>query len=244
MHAIAIDGTSGAGKSTIAGLLAKRLGIHHLDTGAIYRALAYAADKEQIDLNNLAEVEKWLPLAGLEVQIDDQGQRTLIKGQDVEPFIRTAKISLLTSALSALPPVRYYSTALQRELAAKYFLVLEGRDIGSFVLPQADFKFYLDASPEERAKRRWQQMKEQAKASEELQSYEEVLQDIITRDQKDSSRDLAPAGPAADAIIIDTSDLNIDQVLDLLLQLMQEKADLDLSIRTSWQKYLDQAFAQ
>ncbi|HHU07201.1 MAG TPA: (d)CMP kinase [Clostridiaceae bacterium] len=240
-HAIAIDGLSGAGKSTVSRLLAQYLGIHYLDTGAMYRSLAYAAKEARINLTQEDQIKDWLPASGLEIVLDNQGQKTFIHGVDVSNLIRTPEMSRLSSEISALPPVRHYCVAKQRELANQKPLVLDGRDIGSFVLPDADFKFYLEATAEERAKRRWLQMQIDADPNTKTQSLEQVLQEIRSRDINDSNRKLAPAVAAEDAIVIDTTKLNLDQVVDRILYLMQEKANTNEITKSFWHEYLEKA---
>ncbi len=240
-HAIAIDGLSGAGKSTVSRLLAQNLGIHYLDTGAMYRSLAYAARQDKIDLNNEAQVKDWLPISGLEIVLDNHGQKTMIHDVDVSSLIRSPEMSRLSSQISALPPVRYYCAVKQRELANKTPLVLDGRDIGSFVLPDAAFKFYLDATAEERARRRWLQMQEDPAHGAKKQSFEQVLQEIQSRDANDSNRELAPAVAAQDSIVIDTTNMNIGQVIDRIILLMRKRASDNESIGDFWRNYLEKA---
>lgn len=240
-HAIAIDGLSGAGKSTVSKLLAQRLGIHYLDTGAMYRSLAYAAKQDRIDLSRDDQVKDWLPDCGLKISLNNHGQKTFIHKMDVSSLIRSPEMSRLSSEISALPPVRHYCAAKQRELADRTPLVLDGRDIGSFVLPNADFKFYLDATAEERAKRRYLQMQNNAAPETEFQSFEQVLQEIRSRDLNDSSRELAPAVAAEDSIIIDTTKLDLEQVVERIVFLMQKRAGKDEDIRSFWHDYLERA---
>ncbi|HHV42570.1 MAG TPA: (d)CMP kinase [Clostridiaceae bacterium] len=236
-HAIAIDGMSGVGKSTIAKVLAKRLGINYLDTGAMYRALAFSAHNDGIPFTDEDLVADWLPRSGLEIELDKDRQKTLIHGQDVSNLIRSAEMSRLSSAISALPPVRYYCVEMQRALADERPLVLDGRDIGSFVLPAADFKFYLEADAEVRARRRWRQTQETTQGST-AQTFEQILAEMLKRDQNDSSRKLAPAMAAPDSIIINTNTMTVEEVLTHILDLMRIKAASDKKINQFWSPYL------
>ncbi|MGI6091160.1 MAG: (d)CMP kinase [Saccharofermentanales bacterium] len=237
-RAIALDGLSGAGKSTIAKALANTLGINYLDTGAMYRALAYAAKQEKIPLDDEDLVAPWLGHSGLELVLAQTGQKTLLHGVDVSSQIRSPEMSRLSSAISALPSVRHYCVEMQRQLADQQMpLVLDGRDIGSYVLPRADFKFYLEATAVERARRRWQQMQDGSQGSE-TQSYDQVLAEIIKRDLNDSSRELAPAIAAPDAIVIDTTELSAAEVLQRILQLMRVRTAENPVLGDFWQQHL------
>lgn len=237
-RAIALDGLSGAGKSTIAKALADTLGINYLDTGAMYRALAYAAKQEQIPLDREDSVAALLDQSGLEIVFAKTGQKTLLHGVDVSADIRSPEMSRLSSAISSLPSVRHYCVEMQRQLADQQMpLVLDGRDIGSYVLPRADFKFYLEATAAERARRRWRQMQDDTQGMA-TQSYDQVLAEIIKRDQNDSSRKLAPAVAAPDAIKIETTELTVSEVLQRILRLMRVRAAENPKLGDFWQQYL------
>ncbi len=200
---IAIDGTAGSGKGTISELLAKKLGYYHLDTGAIYRSLTYFLIQEKIDLNDEKEICKTLEKIDFKVQFEkdkdgNQVQKNLLFGEDLKNKIRTEEISVSTSRISKFDCVRKFATKIQHELASKYDLIIEGRDIGTVVLLNADYKFFLTAKPEIRAKRRAEQLNQP-------QNYNKILKDIIERDEADMKRKSSPLKRADDAILIDNS---------------------------------------
>jgi cytidylate kinase len=215
MMTIALDGPAGAGKSTIARLLARRLNILYLDTGAMYRAVGLKAIRNSISVRDEAAVAAMLEQTSLEIVFQDASQRVLLDGEDVSDAIRTPEASIAASDVSALPAVRLALVRMQREIAARQPLILDGRDIGSFVLPNAPFKFFLTADPAERARRRLLDL--QARG-DQTTTFNQVLQDIEYRDRQDSSRSLAPLCQAADAVLIDTTHLNISQVVDVILE--------------------------
>lgn len=210
---IAIDGPSGAGKSTVAHLLAERLGYLQIDTGAMYRAVAYLMHEEGIDPDDLDAVERFCSHIDIRLDRLDGCQRVIANGQDVTARIRTPEMSLMTSNISALRPVREAMMQIQRRMGARGGVVLEGRDIGTVVFPDADVKFYLSASAEERGRRRYQ---EQVSKGEQV-TLENTIQDVVRRDQQDSQRDLAPLRMAGDAIAVDSSGRTIDEVLDTMV---------------------------
>lgn len=200
---IAIDGTAGSGKGTISELLAKKLGYYHLDTGAIYRSLTYFLIQEKVDLNDEKEICKTLEKIDFKVKFErdkdgNQVQKNLLFGGDLKNKIRTEEISVSTSRISKFDCVRKFATKIQHELALKYDLIIEGRDIGTVVLPNADYKFFLTAKPEIRAKRRAEQLNQP-------QNYDKILKDIIERDEADMKRKSSPLKRADDAILIDNS---------------------------------------
>jgi cytidylate kinase len=206
---IAIDGPAGAGKSSVARALARRMGFFLLDTGAIYRAVALAAHRAGVPFSDgpkLAEIARGLPL-----RFDPAG-RVLLDGEDVSQAIRTPEMSQGASTVSAHGPVRDALLDLQRQLAATGGCVVEGRDIGTVVLPWAPVKIFLTASPEVRARRRWEELK--AKGS--TVSFDETLKEQLERDHRDSTRAVAPLRQADDAVPVDTSDLTQEQVIDRL----------------------------
>ena len=216
---IAIDGPSGAGKSTIARLLAKRLGYLQIDTGAMYRAAALLLSRAVIDPDDVGAVERFC--SDLEVRFTtvDGMQRVYANGQDVTDQIRTPEISLLTSRIAALKPVRDALVQAQREMGRDGGVVLEGRDIGTVVFPDADLKFFLTASPEERGRRRFAELS----ANGERVTLEETVADVSRRDEQDSRRDLAPLRQAEDAIAIDSSGIGIEAVLDRMENFVRGK---------------------
>ena len=210
---IAIDGPAGAGKSTLAKEVAKALNINYLDTGAMYRAVAYAALKAGINIKDELQVTRLLDEIDLKTVYRDSEQQMLLDGVNVMPFIRTPEMSTAASDISALPCVRQKLVAMQRKVASQYDLVLDGRDIGTYVLPDAPYKFFVTADAEERARRRHEELL--SKGIEK--SYSSVLDEMLQRDANDSSRALAPLKKADDAIVIDTTNMDLDAVLDVVL---------------------------
>lgn len=214
---IALDGPSGAGKSTVAKALAKRLDIIYLDTGAMYRSLAYVAVKQGIDVNDEAAVKPMLDNLDMKI-ITGDSQQIIVNGENVTPFIREHYVSKAASDISALPAVRIKLVELQREIAKNDCVVLDGRDIGTYVLPDAKYKFFITATPEVRAKRRFDELK----AKGDAPSYEKVLEDIKVRDYNDSHRAFAPLKQADDAVLVDTTNMSIDEVIDFVLNKMEK----------------------
>lgn len=207
---IAIDGPAGAGKSTIAKAVAKDLGIIYLDTGAMYRATAYLAIQKGIDVKDEEKVAQMLKDLTMDIKYDESGaQRIIVNGIDATPFLREHYMSKAASDISALPCVRYKMVELQRDFASKNDVVLDGRDIGTFVLPNANCKFYLTATPQERAQRR---MKDLQSKGENV-DFDQLLQDIIQRDYNDSHREVAPLKQADDADFVDTTQMSIEDVV-------------------------------
>lgn len=216
---IAIDGPAGAGKSTIAKAVAKELGLIYLDTGAMYRAVAYAALKNGTDVSDAKRVAALLEGLKMDIRYEDGVQLIFVNGENVTPYLRTPEMSKAASDISALPVVRYKMVEMQREFAATRDVVLDGRDIGTFVLPDANCKFYMTASPEERAKRRFEELRLKG----ENCSYDDVLNDIIKRDYNDSHREVAPLKQADDAVYLDTTTLTIAQVVAAVEKVVKEK---------------------
>lgn len=218
---IAIDGPSGAGKSTIAGMLANRLGYLQIDTGAMYRAVAFLMKNAAVDLDDGSAVEKFCRNIDIRFVTRDGVKLVMANGQDVTALIRTPEISSLTSRVSALKPVREALLVSQREMGRLGGVVLEGRDIGTVVFPDADLKFFLYASPEERGRRRYEELC----AKGETVTLEETVEAVVKRDEQDSQRDIAPLRQADDAIPVDSTGLGIDAVLDLMESFVQNKLD-------------------
>ena len=216
---IAIDGPAGSGKSTISRIIAEKLGILYLDTGAMYRAIALKCVRNNADYADKDAVRHLVNDIDIKVDYRDGRQITLLDGEDVSEQIRTPQVSLLASYVSAYSFVRTKMVELQREIASKFSCVLDGRDIGTNVLPDCEFKFYLTAAPDVRAKRR--HLENLSKGVE--QSYEEVLKEIEERDFHDKNRAVAPLKKAVDATEVDTSDMSIDEVASLLLSKIEEK---------------------
>lgn len=219
-YAIAIDGPAGAGKSTIARRVAEHLHILYLDTGAMYRAIGYAALVQGISPRDAEGVAAMLERTDLQVAFIDGAQHVILNGEDVSGRIRTPEMSRAASDISALPSVRLYLVARQRALAQVQPLVMDGRDIGSYVLPDAACKFFLTASPEERARRRLDDLR---KAGDQASTYDCVLADILYRDKQDSTRAMAPLVQAPDAILIDNSNLEMDETVAIMLRIIRDK---------------------
>jgi cytidylate kinase len=215
---ITIDGPAGAGKTTVSRLLADSLGYRYIDTGAMYRGIAVAVKSVGIAPDDDSALEKLCSSLTLQFGRNDEGVRLLLNHRDITDQIRTAQITMLASAVSARPVVRKCLLGLQREMGREKNAVFEGRDMGTVVFPDADVKFYLDASLEIRAFRRYCELK-----PETSQSLEAVAADIQRRDQNDSTRRHAPLKPAADAIIIDTTDLTVKGVVQMMQSHIKER---------------------
>lgn len=217
---IAIDGPGGAGKSSLAKAVAKKLSILHVDTGAIYRTIGYAAFARGLNAKDESQIAPLLKTIRIDIAFDEAGrQKMLLDGKDVSREIRLPEISMYASNVSALPCVRAYLLEMQRDIARKRSVIMDGRDIGTVVLPDADLKIYLTASAEERARRRCLELSERGTP----EPYEAVLREINERDEQDMHRAIAPLREAADAIRLDTSALNFDESEQALLKLIQEK---------------------
>jgi len=219
-YAIAIDGPAGAGKSTIAKRLAKELGYHYVDTGAIYRTVAYFMDLLGVSPKDSDGVERYIDELTVGIEYDEEGkQHMLMNGMDVTDEIRTQDISQKASLVSAQPVVREVLLDMQRDVAKAHNVIMDGRDIGTVVLPKADVKIFLTASPEVRAKRRCDELL----AKGQKVNYEQVLKDIIQRDYQDTHREIAPLKLARDSVKVDTSELDIDGVIAAIKAVIQEK---------------------
>lgn len=209
---ITIDGPAGTGKTTMARLLARELGMRYLNTGAMYRAFALHAIRAGID-SKAERLKELLDDFSLRIQDNKDTQRVILKGEDVTHLISDPSVERLASELSRLKEVRELITLLQRKEAEKGDLVAEGRDMGSVVFPHAQVKFFLTASPEVRAQRRWNERIERGESI----TYEEVLNELLARDEQDTKREIAPLKPALGAIVVDTTHLGIEEVLEILL---------------------------
>ena len=217
---IAIDGPAGAGKSTIAKRLAKELGYYYVDTGAIYRTVAYFMDLLGIAPKDVDGVTRYIDELTIEIEYDEEGQQHMImNGMDVTGDIRTPDISQKASLISAHAVVRDMLLDMQRDVARKHNVIMDGRDIGTVVLPRANVKIFLTASAEVRAQRRHLEL--QAKGSKD--SFEKVLAEIKQRDHQDSTREIAPLKQAKDALLVDTSDMDIDAVIAEIRRIVTEK---------------------
>ena len=219
MIAVAIDGPAGAGKSTLARAAAKKLSFIYADTGALYRSIALNTVRNNIDVSDSVSIEKMLEKTEIELKFINDEQRVFLNGEDVSDKIRTSEISMAASSITALPAVRSFLLELQRELARKNNVIMDGRDIGTVVLPNAQVKIFLTASPECRAKRRYDEYI--AKGKQE--NYEEILESIKQRDYNDSHRAIAPLKAADDAVLVDTSDDTPQQSVERIVKIIEEK---------------------
>ncbi len=215
---ITIDGPSGAGKTTVSRLLAHRLGYRYIDTGALYRGVALEAMSAGLNPDDDAGLENILSSLKMNFVYAEKGLRLISNDSDITDKIRTPEISMFASAASARPVVRNFLLELQRNLGRKKGVVFEGRDMGTVVFPDADVKFYLDASHKTRSLRRYQELKSQTS-----QTLQDVEKDIKRRDKNDSARDLAPLRPAEDAVIIDSTHLSVQDVVDRMLNVIEKK---------------------
>lgn len=220
---IAIDGPSGAGKSTLARRLATTLRFLYVDTGAIYRTIAYYAYANHLDPADEAAVLAALPNIRIELRHDAEGlQRMILNGEDVTDAIRLPQISQYASVVSAYPGVRAFLLEMQRDFARKGSVIMDGRDIGTVVLPHADVKIFLTASPEARARRRCLELEQRGTP----EPFDQVLSEIQQRDWDDSHRETAPLRQAEDAVVVDTTELNFEESLAVLLTVVRGKAAL------------------
>ena len=217
---VAIDGPSGAGKSTLAKRVAKELRFTYLDTGAIYRALALKILRRRVDLNDTAALSAIVQDSDIDLRGRDGQLQVILDGQDVSALIRTPEVSQMASKASAIPLVRYRLLDLQRELGRRGNVVAEGRDIGTVVFPDAQVKIYLDASIEERARRRFHALRAAGREA----SLAETISEMKERDKRDSERDIAPLRKADDAFAVDSSRLTVDGVAEKVLQLVKSES--------------------
>lgn len=218
MYNIAIDGPAGAGKSTIAKMAAKKLDFIYVDTGAMYRAMALYFLRREIDAKDEKKIAEACEHINVTIAYQEGEQQVLLNGENVNAFIRTEEVSMMTSNTSKYPAVREKLLYLQRELAAANNVIMDGRDIGTCVLPDAELKIYLTASASERAKRRYLEQKERGVESDLAQ----IERDIIARDEQDMNREIAPLKQAEDAIYLDTSDMTIEEVVTKIISLVQK----------------------
>lgn len=219
-HSIAIDGPAGAGKSTMAKALAKALGYVYVDTGAIYRTVGYHMNLMGIGPKDIDGITRLIDDVNLEIQYDEEGtQHMILNGDDVNDEIRTPEMSMIASTISAHKIVRDFLLDTQRDIARNYDTVMDGRDIGTVVLPKAEVKIFLTASPEVRAQRRCEQLKAAGKKVDE----KKILQEIIQRDQQDMNRPIAPLKQAEDAVLVDSSAMGVDEVVNKLLEIVAQK---------------------
>ena len=219
---IALDGPSGAGKSTVAKALAKKLGIIYVDTGALYRTIGLYVRRQEIDKSDIQGIISTLPKIDLNMQFIDGEQIITLNGERVGDNIRTGEIAMYASAVSAIPEVRQFLLNTQRDIASKNSVVMDGRDIGTVILPDAEVKVFMVASPEARARRRYLELI----AKGEDCTLEGVLADIVERDKNDSTRKTAPCVPADDAVIFDNSDYDVEGSVDKVIEIIKTKVNI------------------
>lgn len=219
MKSIAIDGPAGAGKSTIARKVAQKLSFIYVDTGAMYRSMALYFIRHDIAAQDEEKIAAACPDIDVSITYQDGEQQVILNGENVNGLIRTEQVSMMTSDTSKYPVVREKLLSLQRGLAEKENVIMDGRDIGTCVLPNADVKIYLTASAAERARRRYKEQTERGVDCD----IKEIERDIIARDEQDMNREVAPLRQAEDAVLVDSSDMTIDQVVDEIIRIYQEK---------------------
>lgn len=219
MIQIALDGPSGAGKSTLAKMLAAELSFVYVDTGALYRAVGLYASEKGLEKTDTAGIIAILPEIRLTLRYVDGSQRVILGDRDVSEDIRLPEISMWASTVSAIPEVRAFLLDLQKDIAEKNNVIMDGRDIGTVILPNATVKIFLDSSSEARAKRRYRELCEKGIET----SYDEVLADMIRRDENDRNRATAPLKKANDAVLLDNSDLNLKESYEAALRIIREK---------------------
>lgn len=218
---VAIDGPSGSGKSTVAKLLAMKLGYTYIDTGAMYRAVALQAKRDNVDINSGVALSDLCDRVQIGFVPDNGGLRTILNGEDVSEEIRTPEMSMAASDISARKEVRQSLLSLQRRMGENGGVVLEGRDVGTVIFPNAEAKFFLDASLEERGKRRYKEL-----AAKGLDvTLEQTIEDVRKRDINDSSRDIAPLKMAADSVLIDSTNIGIQEVVESMIRVVNEKVN-------------------
>jgi cytidylate kinase len=219
---ITIDGPAGAGKSTVSKMLARKLNFLYLDTGAMYRAVALRAQREGVDPNDEGGLEKLCQRLEISFQEDREGQRVICQGEDVTEGIRDPEIGWMASTVSMKRPVREALVRMQRKIGSRGKIVAEGRDTGTVVFPRAKYKFFLNANPQERARRRFRELAVRGLAV----NLEEIKKEMKERDEQDSSRQLAPLRPAEDARMIDSTGLTPEEVVERILEIIKEDSHL------------------
>ncbi len=216
---VAIDGPAGAGKSTVSRAAAKAVGYIYVDTGALYRAVGVNALRNGIDTKDKPAVAATLADISVDLVFENGEQKVLLNGEDVSTEIRTPPASMAASDVSAVPEVRAFLFDLQRDIASRNNCIMDGRDIGTVVLPDAKVKIFLTASPEERAMRRYKELIEKGNDVK----YEEVLEDLVQRDYNDSHREIAPLKPAEDGVILDTTGMSLEESVNAIIKIIKEK---------------------
>lgn len=219
MFAIALDGPAGAGKSTVAKMVAQRMGIHYVDTGAMYRTLAYVILQKGIDIRDEAAVSAAVQDIDVKVRYEDDLQKMYVGETEVTPYIRTAEVGEVSSAIAVYGGVRGKLLNMQRGLAEEYEVIMDGRDIGTAILPNAPLKVYLTADAQERGRRRFLELEAKDPGTHNL---EEIIQGIKDRDYRDSHREIAPLRQAEDAIVVDTTYISAEEAAQRIIQLAQE----------------------
>jgi CMP/dCMP kinase len=219
MIATAIDGPAGAGKSSVAKAVAAKTGFIYVDTGALYRTVALHLLNNGISAEEVEKVEASLPNIEVSLSHEEDGQHVYLCGEDVSSKIRTPEVSMMASKSSAIPAVRKFLFSLQTGMAEKYNVIMDGRDIGTVVLPNAQVKVFLTASPEERAKRRYNEYI----AKGENADYDEILRDVIQRDYQDTHREIAPLKAADDAVVVDSTEMSFDEVVAKISEIIDSK---------------------
>lgn len=220
--AIAIDGPAGAGKSSVAKEMSKSLNYLYIDTGAMYRSVTWAVLKEKVDINDLSSMEALLESLHLEMELTSDGPKLKVLGRDVTKLIRSQEVNELVSKVATLEPVRAYLVKIQRKLAAQGGIILDGRDIGSVVLPKAELKVFLTASVDARVARRWEEVK-----GKEGFTMEAIRANVIERDYMDEHRPISPLVCVEDAVVVDSSDLTFQETVNTMVKLAMEKITND-----------------
>lgn len=224
MISIAIDGPSGAGKSTIARAAAAKFGFIYVDTGAIYRTIGLASKLYGVDAEDNCAVISLLPEIGIELSYNDSDEQImLLNGKDVSRDIRTPEVSMLASKVSAIPEVRAFLVEMQRDMARRHDVIMDGRDIGTVILPNADLKVFLTADVQARARRRYNELAAKGRND----TFDEVLADMIKRDEQDTERAAAPLKAADDAVLLDTSNLTLEESVAAVCRLISEKCGIE-----------------
>lgn len=219
MFNVAIDGPGGAGKSTAAKLVAKETGFHYVDTGAMYRSLGIWLCRAGVDVDDIETVAKLLPTLSVDVFYDEVSQHVTVNGEDMTPYIRTQEAGDAASRVSVHPEVRAFLLDLQKGLGKRYNVIMDGRDIGTCILPNADLKVFITAAPEERGRRRYAELLEKGDTSKSL---EQIIEEIKERDYRDTHREAAPLRQAEDARFLDTTNMTLDEVKDTILGWIRE----------------------
>lgn len=221
-YSIAIDGPAGAGKSTIAKSIAKKLKFIYVDTGAMYRAIGLYFLQNKIEMDETDKINQVCNLVNVSIEYQKGEQQVFLNDENVTSYIRTEEVGKMASACAVNKQIRLKLVELQRNLAARANVIMDGRDIGTYVLPKANLKIYLTASSKERARRRWDELSKKGISCE----LDEIEKDIIARDEQDKNRDFAPLKQADDAILVDSSELTIEEVIDKIIKIFENQINL------------------